>query len=130
MSLFVQSSFSVQERYSNKEMQLALDKSRKRHTITKQDLKLTAFCSALDFSSVNHFARIRWGKAFCREFEEFFEPITSIHRRIMWIVAVVFFFELGDLNTFAFAAPAVMKQWDLSVSIISSHARPMRSSER
>jgi putative MFS transporter len=46
-------------------------------------------------------------------------PITSIHRRIMWIVAVVFFFELGDLNTFAFAAPAVMKQWDLSVSIIS-----------
>jgi putative MFS transporter len=46
-------------------------------------------------------------------------PITSMHRRIMWIVAVVFFFELGDLNTFAFAAPAVMRQWNLSVSIIS-----------
>ena len=28
-------------------------------------------------------------------------PITSIHRQIMWIVAIVFFFELGDLNTFA-----------------------------
>ena len=46
-------------------------------------------------------------------------PITSIHRQIMWIVAVVFFFELGDLNTFAFAAPAVMKEWNLSVSTIS-----------
>ena len=46
-------------------------------------------------------------------------PITSIHRQIMWIIAVVFFFELGDLNTFAFAAPAVMKEWNLSVSTIS-----------
>jgi hypothetical protein len=73
MSLFVQSSFSVQERRSNKEMQLAFEKSRKRHTITKQDLKLTASCSALDLCCVNHFARIRWGRAFCREFEEFFK---------------------------------------------------------
>jgi putative MFS transporter len=46
-------------------------------------------------------------------------PITSVHRRIMWIVAIVFFFELGDLNTFAFASPAVMKAWNLSVSTIS-----------
>jgi len=46
-------------------------------------------------------------------------PITSIHRQIMWIVAIVFFFELGDLNTFAFASPAVMKQWNLSVTTIS-----------
>lgn len=46
-------------------------------------------------------------------------PITSVHRRIMWIVGIVFFFELGDLNTFAFAAPAVMKAWNLSVSTIS-----------
>jgi putative MFS transporter len=46
-------------------------------------------------------------------------PITSIHRQIMWIVAIVFFFELGDLNTFAFAAPAIMKLWSLSVSTIS-----------
>jgi len=37
----------------------------------------------------------------------------------MWIVAIVFFFELGDLYTFAFAAPAVMKFWNLSVSTIS-----------
>ena len=46
-------------------------------------------------------------------------PVTSLHRQIMWIVAIVFFFELGDLNTFAFAAPAVMKWWNLSVSTIS-----------
>ncbi len=32
--------------------------------------------------------------------------ITSVHRQMMWIVAIVFFFELGDLNAFAFAAPA------------------------
>jgi MFS transporter, putative metabolite:H+ symporter len=46
-------------------------------------------------------------------------PITSIHRKIMWVLSMVFFFELGDLNTFAFAAPAVMKSWNLSVSTIS-----------
>jgi hypothetical protein len=73
MSLFVQSSFSVQERYSNKEMQLAFEKSRKKHTITKQDLRLTDSCSVLDLCCVNHFARIRRGKAFCQEFEEFFK---------------------------------------------------------
>ena len=37
----------------------------------------------------------------------------------MWIIGIVFFFELGDLNTFAFASPAVMKQWNLSVTTIS-----------
>lgn len=46
-------------------------------------------------------------------------PVTSIHRRIMWIIGIVFFFELGDLNTFAFASPAIMKQWHLSVTTIS-----------
>lgn len=45
-------------------------------------------------------------------------PITSIHRQIMWIVAIVFFFEQGDMNTFAFASPGVMKAWNLSVSTI------------
>jgi putative MFS transporter len=46
-------------------------------------------------------------------------PITSIHKRAMWILGMVFFFELGDLYTFAFAAPAILKQWDLSISTIS-----------
>jgi hypothetical protein len=29
-------------------------------------------CSALDLCCVNHFARIRWSKAFCKEIEDFF----------------------------------------------------------
>jgi putative MFS transporter len=36
----------------------------------------------------------------------------------MWLVAYVFFFELGDLNTFAFAAPALRQQWHLSIASI------------
>ena len=73
MSLFVQSCFSHQERLSNKELQLAFEKSRKRHTITRQDLDLLTSCSTLDLCCVNHFARLRWSKAFCKEFEEFFD---------------------------------------------------------
>jgi hypothetical protein len=73
MSLFVQSCFSHQERLSNQELQLAFEKSRKRHTITRQDLDLLTSCSALDLCCVNHFARLRWSKAFCKEFEEFFD---------------------------------------------------------
>ena len=46
-------------------------------------------------------------------------PIVSFHRRIMWLIGIIFFFELGDLNTFAFAAPAVMKSWNLSIPTIS-----------
>jgi hypothetical protein len=72
MSLFVQSCFLHQERLSNKELKLAFQKSHKKHTITPQDLQLTESCSALDLCCVNHFARIRWSKAFCKEFEEFF----------------------------------------------------------
>lgn len=45
--------------------------------------------------------------------------IVSFHRQIMWLLGLVFFFELGDINTFAFAAPAVLKSWNLSISIIS-----------
>jgi MFS transporter, putative metabolite:H+ symporter len=36
----------------------------------------------------------------------------------MWALAYVFFFELGDLNSFAFAAPALRVQWKLSVATI------------
>jgi hypothetical protein len=72
MSLFIQSCLLRQERLSDKELQLAFEKSRKRHTITSQDLQLTEACSALDLCCVNHFARIHWSKAFCKELEEFF----------------------------------------------------------
>jgi putative MFS transporter len=45
-------------------------------------------------------------------------PITSFHRRVMWLLAFCFFFELGDINTFAFSAPAIRAQWGLSIGTI------------
>jgi putative MFS transporter len=46
-------------------------------------------------------------------------PIVSFHRRILWLMSFIFFFELGDLNTFAFAAPAVLKSWHLTIPTLS-----------
>ena len=45
-------------------------------------------------------------------------PITSFHRRIMWLLGFVFFFELGDINSFSFAAPAIRIHWHLSIATI------------
>jgi hypothetical protein len=73
MSLFTQSGVSNQEYQSNGEQMLAFSKSRKRHTITRQELELVDPCSTLDPSSVNHHARMRWNKAFCDEFEGLFD---------------------------------------------------------
>jgi hypothetical protein len=73
MSLFTQSALLNQEYHLNNELKLAFEKSRKRHTITQQDLDLLDPCSQLDLCCINHSARIRWSKAFCKEFEQFFE---------------------------------------------------------
>jgi hypothetical protein len=73
MSLFSMSGFSYQEDLSNAQLQSAFEKSRKKHTITSKDRKLTNQSSALDLCCVNHFARLRWGKAFCKEFAMFFD---------------------------------------------------------
>jgi MFS transporter, putative metabolite:H+ symporter len=43
-------------------------------------------------------------------------PIAGFHRYIVWILAFAFFFELGDLNTLSYAAPAVEKAWNLGAS--------------
>jgi hypothetical protein len=72
MSLFAKSGLLHQEYVSHQELELAFEKSRKKHTITQQDRKLPDPGSALDLCCVNHFARLRWSKAFCREIEEFF----------------------------------------------------------
>src|SRR5437764_56707 len=45
-------------------------------------------------------------------------PITAFHRQVMWLLGLLFFFELGDINTFSFAAPAILKSWKLSISTI------------
>ncbi|MCL4535337.1 MAG: MFS transporter [Bacteroidetes bacterium] len=46
-------------------------------------------------------------------------PISSVHRTVIIGLAFAYFFELGDLNTFAFAAPALIKVWNLTVSSIA-----------
>jgi putative MFS transporter len=45
-------------------------------------------------------------------------PIVSFHRHIMWLLGFCFFFELGDINTFAFSAPAIRAQWGISIGTI------------
>jgi MFS transporter, putative metabolite:H+ symporter len=43
-------------------------------------------------------------------------PIASFHRRMVVLLGYIFFFELGDINSFAFAAPAIREQWQLSIT--------------
>jgi MFS transporter, putative metabolite:H+ symporter len=45
-------------------------------------------------------------------------PVMSVYRQTMWILGFLFFFDMGDINTLAFAAPAIMKSWHLSIAII------------
>ncbi len=45
-------------------------------------------------------------------------PITSFHRRIIWLLGFLFFFELGDVYNFSCAAPAIRVAWHLSISRI------------
>src|ERR1700761_5522229 len=45
-------------------------------------------------------------------------PIFSFHRHVMGLLAFCFFFELGDINTFAFSAPAIRAQWGISLETI------------
>ena len=46
-------------------------------------------------------------------------PVFSFHRRMMWLLSFCFFFELGGINTFAYAAPAIRAQWGISIATIS-----------
>ena len=46
-------------------------------------------------------------------------PISSFHRDMITLLSYIFFFELGDLNSFAFAAPGVRQQWHLPIDTIS-----------
>ncbi len=45
-------------------------------------------------------------------------PISGFHRRMVFLLGYIFFFELGDLNSFGFAAPAVREAWHLSIATI------------
>jgi MFS transporter, putative metabolite:H+ symporter len=46
-------------------------------------------------------------------------PVTSLHRRIMLVLSFVFFFDHADINTLSFAAPAIMKFWNVKVTTIA-----------
>jgi len=46
--------------------------------------------------------------------------VSAFHRRTAALLAYVFFFELGDLNSFAYAAPALRQQWELSIRTIAT----------
>src|SRR3954471_12642327 len=46
--------------------------------------------------------------------------VSSFYRRTAALLAYVFFFELGDLNSFAYAAPALRQQWHLSLQTIAT----------
>jgi putative MFS transporter len=46
-------------------------------------------------------------------------PIIGMHRRLTFVVAFAFFFEFADINTFSFAAPAIMNAWGRTISSMS-----------
>jgi MFS transporter, putative metabolite:H+ symporter len=46
-------------------------------------------------------------------------PITSLHRRAAAAFAFAYFFELADINTFAFAAPGIVHAWHIANSDIA-----------
>lgn len=46
-------------------------------------------------------------------------PITAFHRIAIWALAFAYFFELADLNTFAYAAPAIIGSWHIPVSDVA-----------
>src|SRR5258706_2813030 len=45
-------------------------------------------------------------------------PIVSFHRRMMLLLSFCFFFELADINIFAFSATAIRAQWGISIATI------------
>ncbi|MDQ7980644.1 MFS transporter [Paraburkholderia sp. SARCC-3016] len=46
-------------------------------------------------------------------------PITAFHRIAICALAFAYFFELADLNTFAYAAPAIIGNWHIPVSAVA-----------
>ncbi|MDQ0381076.1 MFS transporter [Amycolatopsis thermophila] len=46
-------------------------------------------------------------------------PVGRFHRRVLYALAVAFVFEFGDLNTFAYAAPALEKHLHLTVGDVA-----------
>lgn len=45
--------------------------------------------------------------------------VSRSERKVAWLLAFVFFFEFADINTFSFAAPAILNSWGLTVATVS-----------
>ena len=46
-------------------------------------------------------------------------PMTCVHKTVFLALSFAYFFELGDLNTFAYAAPAIIKEWGINVDTVA-----------
>lgn len=46
-------------------------------------------------------------------------PVSSIHKKVMIALAIAYFFEYGDLNTFTYVAPALINHWHVSVKTVA-----------
>jgi putative MFS transporter len=46
-------------------------------------------------------------------------PSSRFHRRLLLLVGLPFFFDISDIFTFSYAAPALVKEWGLPISIIA-----------
>lgn len=46
-------------------------------------------------------------------------PNSRFHRRLLLLIALPFFFDISDIFTFSYAAPALIKEWHLTISQIA-----------
>ncbi|HEX3382218.1 MAG TPA: MFS transporter [Paraburkholderia sp.] len=46
-------------------------------------------------------------------------PVSRFHWKLLALVSLPFFFDISDIFTFSYAAPALVKEWGLSISAIA-----------
>jgi putative MFS transporter len=46
-------------------------------------------------------------------------PVSPFHRRLLLLISLPFFFDISDIFTFSYAAPALVKEWGLTISQIA-----------
>jgi MFS transporter, putative metabolite:H+ symporter len=47
-------------------------------------------------------------------------PFSSIHKRVIFALAIAYFFEFADLNAFSYVSPVLIKQWHLPLNVIAT----------
>ena len=46
-------------------------------------------------------------------------PSSAYHRRLLLLISLPFFFDISDIFTFSYAAPALIREWGLTISQIA-----------